>query len=109
VSKLALFLFCSSTLLTTCVDLSPHVRQSMPIDAIALADAAQVTQGTGITAPVTITDSTGIAVQSALPLGQLAVMALVIWLSHRRESQRIAQPVTLICPHELELRAAKGA
>lgn len=58
----------------------------------SMRGGAGVRQQAGVAASVD--DVTGVSIEQAVPVGQVALMAWLVWLSHRRETKRIARTGT---------------
>ena len=54
----------------------------------SMGKAPGVQQQAGVAASAK--DVTGVSIEQAVPIGQVALMGWLLWLSHRREIKRIA-------------------
>ena len=62
---------------------------------LLLAGCASMGSGPGVQQQAAFAasadDVTGVSIEQAVPVGQVALMGWLLWLSHRREVKRIAR------------------
>lgn len=71
---------------------APPAAASAPAGkSLSSVQAAQQSGQGNVSGQIEAQGWTGIEYTTALPLGQVSLMAIMLWLSHRREMERIKQ------------------
>lgn len=106
-TRIGALLFVGSALLTSCVGLPK--TQSQTHTGTGGPDSLHqgpVQQAAGVA--VAAHDTYGVMIQSAVPIGQQAIMLAILWFAHRREVLRIEQANCLCRTAGYQIPRGKG-